>query len=384
MVVIPVKNNRNQRAATGPVSQKKSARNRRRRNRQKRKSLEGTFEAMNTPFGNYNLGGKASFKSSVPVAFGRSDSITGPSMQYGSDGSVRIVNREYVTDVISTASGYEVLNTFSANPTSSSAYPWLSTVANSFEKYCYDKLCFHFVTQSPTSAPGSVMLIPDYDVQTNPPSSKAEALSYKDSVRSPPWQESCCVLPKNRLCAYKEYYTQNTPDQRLSNPANLYLATSGAIDSPPISGEIWVEYDIKLTCPKKSTMSFDEFGSNSSSFNHLFQGTFGLYPNDPNPSGSFNTGASYNQNTCSVLLNPGTYMTSASWGVAAGSIIVDYDTGNSVTQNIIDSVAISANQMDLFSLVVIPGSVADRTLTMTAAGSPTEPYTVYWLMTRVQ
>lgn len=198
------------------------------------------------------------FKSQVPSAYGQVDSISGPTQSYDSKGNCRVKHREFVCDLFGASNPFTVLREFVANPTIVESFPWLSGMSGNFQKFCFEKLCLHYVTQSPTTTAGSIMIIPQYDVDSPIPKDKNEALTFQDSVRSPAWQECCAVLPKNRLCAYKEYFTKmDLSDLKLSIPAKLQIASSGTGDSSPLSGELWVEYDIRLSCPQRTPQSTD-------------------------------------------------------------------------------------------------------------------------------
>ena len=242
----------NKRAARGPVRQNKSAK--------KSKMINLSVKASNTPFGSYNVQTGASFKTSVPSAYGQVDSIAGPQKSYDSQGNIRIKHREFIKDLFSTNPDYTQLFEFIANPTVASCFPWLSGMSTNFQKFCFEKLCLHYVTQSPTTSPGSMMIIPIYDVDQDVPVDKSQALTFQDTVRSPAWQECCALLPKNRLCGYKDYFTKmKLDDLKLSVPAKVVVASSGNSDSSPSSGELWVEYDIKMSCPQRALETFSLF-----------------------------------------------------------------------------------------------------------------------------
>ena len=266
----------NKRAARGPVRQNKSAK--------KSKGFNLSVKAANTPVGSFNVQTGASFKTTVPSAYGQVDSLAGPSKSYDSQGNCRIKHREFIKDVFSTDPNYTQLFEFIANPTVGSCFPWLSGMSTNFQKFCFDKLCLHFVTQSPTTSPGSIMIVPIYDVDADIPATKAEALTFQDTVRSPAWQECCALLPKNRLCGYKEYFTKiNQDDLKLSIPAKVLICSSGSSDSSPLTGEFWVEYDVKLSCPQRAMETFSLFDilpGQSTLFEGVPKGNFSIYDNN--------------------------------------------------------------------------------------------------------
>lgn len=216
------------------------------------------MNAKNTPFGSYQLQTGANFRTEVPAAYGQVDTLAGPQQSYDSKGNVRIAHREYLFDILSTTPEYQIQEIVIANPTVQQSFPWLSGMAGNFQKFCFEKLCIHFVTQSPSSSPGSVMIVPIYDVDSSLPSTKNDALTFQDTTRSPAWQECCSLLPRSRLCGYKDYFTKIVQtDLKLSIPAKIVVATSGASDSSPITGEIWIEYDIRMSCPQRDAFGYE-------------------------------------------------------------------------------------------------------------------------------
>lgn len=200
-----------------------------------------------------NINGSLSLKSAPPSAYGTVDRTNGPIKSMDAKGNLRIKNREYIGDILSTDSAFLIHHTYNLNPTVASTFPWLASVAGSFQKFCFESLCFEYQTQSGTSTTGNIMMIPQYDVSDIPPASKSDALTFVDSVRGPAWQESCCVLPRSRLCGLSSYFTEiDVDDVKMSIPGKVHIATSNCSDSGPLTGEIWVSYDVKLMAPQHS------------------------------------------------------------------------------------------------------------------------------------
>jgi len=283
--------------------------------------------------------GGLNFKTAVNAAYGSVDTISRPSINYSNDGNVYVIHREFLTDVTSSGStDYAVLDTFIMNPANSNSFPWLSGIAPNFEKFCFEKLCLHFVTQSPTSSPGSVMIIPIYDVDAPIPATKSDALQLVDTVRSPAWQESCAMLPRDRLCNYKDYFVKIDPtDQKLSVPAKVTIAASGTSDSSPTTGEIWIEYAIRMKCPVSNTTLPTDLlvtqGANIAPIAHLFDQSI-FTP------GVYNTGTTYNTNV--ITLNKGIYllwMYFANSDAGLDAISLTYGVGVTAPQgNTVDTV----------------------------------------------
>lgn len=391
----------------GQVSQNKSSqlattktlRNRRKRARKRARGRQftGGFTVANSPIGNFegNLGFQyrqrsgmglnpaMSYRSEVPVAIGSVDSIAGPTILNGPDGAIRIVNREYLADISAIGDlDFQIVQTYLGNPSLPANFPWLSSVANSFEKYCFNKLDYHYVTQSSTAAVGSVMIVPDYDPQSSPPTTKQQALSFKDSVRTPPWQEACSTLPYKRLCSYEAYFVDlASGEQRLSNPVTTYICTSGASDANPIQGEIWVEYDIFLMIPRHSNLpGFDLFQSASYvSADEIFATKLSV-----TPSGSpiVTAGVKYLPDNPTCILPQGNYTihVAASADSLTSFIIAE---GASVTTYLVASDTTATQFQGWYGVVVASGNTLERALSFVIVTSTEAVAAFYWNLIRM-
>jgi hypothetical protein len=390
--------NQNQRAAKGTVSQNKSARGKKplssqkksKRSARAKKQLNFNLGAKNTPFGTYSGSGSLSFKTQAPVAFGQSDSISAPQMVYGKDGRVRITHREYLFDVLSTNVAFQVLATIVGNPSLVASFPWLATVALNFEKFCFNRLCYHYVTQSSTSAPGSVMMVPCYNPDLNPPATKQDALAFQDCVRSPAWQESCCNLPEDRLCTYRDYYVSiATNEAKLSIPVQTFVCTSGNSGAGPTQGEIWVEYDIELSCPIQNPTGLDHFFNNLNAASEFAS----LLPlprfSDFAPNAYLTAGAIYNSvgGVNTATLQPGRYLLTYYYNDSSGTanITDPGPTFGSAMSAGIYTVQHTNNYAVFFCNIIVTADTAvNRTMTINVNDAlGTGPFRWEWALTKV-
>jgi len=82
---------------------------------------------------------------------------------------VRVVEREYLGDVVTGAAGVFTNSSYPINPGLAGTFPWLSTIANSWEEYEFLGLVFEFVSTSASygggtsQALGAVAMAVDYD-----------------------------------------------------------------------------------------------------------------------------------------------------------------------------------------------------------------------------
>lgn len=188
----------------------------------------------------------------APIATGSVRRMQRPTTVPLKDGDIRVTHREYFTDL--TGSIAFAANSVSINPGLPSMFPWLSAIAQRFESYIFRKLKFCYETESATSTTGTLALAIDYDASDAAPTSKAQVLAYRSSVRSPPWA-ACChdSLPED-LSKRKTLYVRSgalsaNQDIKLYDSGNLFACTQGQAGATTI-GELYVEYVIDLMTPQ--------------------------------------------------------------------------------------------------------------------------------------
>jgi len=98
------------------------------------------------------------------------------------------------------------------------------------------------------------VLAVDYDASDAAPLTKQQALAYRGSVRSPPWQNCCHTSLKEDLSKEKTYYVRpgaqpaNT-DIKTYDTGVLYAINQGVTTGGAVTGELYVEYDVLLMTP---------------------------------------------------------------------------------------------------------------------------------------
>lgn len=178
--------------------------------------------------------------------------------QFGQKGSVRVMHREYVTDVIVPAVPAAFTNrTFRINPGNSATFPWLASIANNYQQYTIRGMVVEFVTTSTdyaaTSALGSVILSTNYNVMDPPYIDLKEVNNSQFSVASKPSMNILHAIECDpRTFSYKNYYT--APAGTASTPTNdfalLQVVTSNLTAAAGTAlGQLWISYDIELTKP---------------------------------------------------------------------------------------------------------------------------------------
>lgn len=127
---------------------------------------------------------------SAPAAVGR---VTGsglsgrqrvPTMR--SNGrNMTITHTERFYGVTTTATTFEI-HSFKLNPGLAAMFPWLSDVANRYEKYKFRSVVFRYVSQAAAAA-GTVSMAFDFDPNDDPPATMEEANTFHDYVTTSIW-----------------------------------------------------------------------------------------------------------------------------------------------------------------------------------------------------
>jgi hypothetical protein len=133
-------------------------------------------------------------------------------------------------------------------------FPWLSTIANAWEKFRIHSLSFRYATAQSTLVEGMVMFAPEFNFTAPDPSTKEELLEYVYSKRTPVWQNLVVPVPASAMMNYKEYYVRDLNSVQsplLYYPMKLLWATDAVPPNDSYIGELWVDYDIELLYPQK-------------------------------------------------------------------------------------------------------------------------------------
>jgi hypothetical protein len=188
-------------------------------------------------------------KISAPAAFG---SRTKVSKATFGGGRTVIKHSEYVGDITG-STNFAVPMALNLNPGLQGSFPWLSQIANAYEKFSVKQIQYRYSSESPTSQTGAVFLSPEYNPQDPPPVSKLETFQNEDTVRTVPWEDVVCKIPNKYLKVYNEYFVRlglmANSDIKTYDPLILYVCTQGNAAGGSM-GEIWVDYQIELINPQ--------------------------------------------------------------------------------------------------------------------------------------
>ena len=196
----------------------------------------------------------------TPVAKGTSYRNRKPKFSTSKGGAFVVTHTEYVRD-IDTGSGL-MLNEL-ISPSNPDLFPWLATIAPSFEFFEFAELTFHCLTDNSTSISGAHMMAVDFDANTPPPTSKAELLTNECSIRECAWNSIHLPVPAHELRRFgKARSVSSTPgtDERLSALGRAYLMLTN-FSTGDARFEVMVSYKVKLMTPCPPPFAMDSFVS---------------------------------------------------------------------------------------------------------------------------
>lgn len=210
--------------------------------------------------------GQKSQRVQAPVAKSLTLATSRPQTR-SDNGDIIITHREYIMDVPG-AIPFQA-TPLPVNPGIAASFPWLSTIAPSYESYIFESLEFHYETQAPTSSTGSIILAMDYDSNDLVPTSKSQVMSYRGSVRSAPWSSSCHRSQKEDVAKRKSYFVRRgtlaaNQDKNLYDCGQFYLCRQGQVDTSVV-GELYVSYRVRLMTPQ-----LGEVGPGEAIFGYFF------------------------------------------------------------------------------------------------------------------
>jgi len=165
----------------------------------------------------------------------------------------RIMHRELISPVkVTSATTFNILNDFQINPGLPGTFPWLSTQAQNWEMYRFNRLRFIFITASGTTQSGSIALIPDYDSADPAPSNFMQASSFEDFIEDVAWKRITCDLkPSAMFPMGPRKFVRTSPlasnlDIKTYDAGQLFVVSNNANST---IGNIWAEYDVTLHVP---------------------------------------------------------------------------------------------------------------------------------------
>jgi hypothetical protein len=188
----------------------------------------------------------------APVAYSSPTQNNRPQITNGAKSS-RIVHRELVSTISGTTSFGSVA--FSLNPGLAATFPWLSTVASSYEQYHFRKLRFHYVTRTSTATTGSILLAPEYDPADTVPSTEVDLAMMAGAREDVSWRDIVIdfvvadMFPMGPRKFTRSGSLASNLDIKTYDAGQLIVGTTDFANTNAV-GKLWVEYDIDLFVPQ--------------------------------------------------------------------------------------------------------------------------------------
>lgn len=190
--------------------------------------------------------------------------------QFAGRSEVRIRHREFLGDVISsaTASTFNIQQ-YPINPGLTQTFPWLAEVCGTtFQQYRINGMVFEFrsmsadALNSTNTALGSVVMATDYDSKDAPFGTKQQMENTMFGVSCKPSSSMIHAIECARTqTSVSELYIRNNAvpsgaDVRLYDLGNFYIATTGCQGTNVNLGELWVSFDVSLLKPIEQPPGF--------------------------------------------------------------------------------------------------------------------------------
>jgi len=196
-----------------------------------------------------------------------------------------VCHREYLTDITSTTSFFN--RTYRLNPGEDNTFPWLATIAQSYQQYKFHGMIFEFrplITDFVTSgSPGYLIMATDYNAAEPPFDSKQEMENTEYSASCKPTLNLIhgieCAPSETSLPIKYVRTSRPVTEQQNYDMGSFQLATSNpALTAGTVLGELWVTYCVeffKPILPNTTGGAIDSFVNGRSTYSNAVNNTLG-------------------------------------------------------------------------------------------------------------
>lgn len=175
-----------------------------------------------------------------------------------SDDCIRVIHRDFIRELDATTVFSN--NVFSVNPGLDTTFPWLSSIANSFEKYRINGMVFQFKsTSSHVIDPriprlGQVILASDY---SNVYMNRSRMMESTFSNSGKPSEDILHAIEctSDGLYRVRSGDIHNKTDIKTYDMCLFQLAIDNMSSNYPSMGQLWVSYDISFYNPVQNNRS---------------------------------------------------------------------------------------------------------------------------------
>lgn len=193
---------------------------------------------------------------STPVATGLRTSGGRPQTTPAGAGATRVRHREFIKNITSDYTIQNGVLELGINAGDTEMFPWLSKLANGYERYCVNSMTISYEPFVSTLESGAVIMQVDYDPADEPPISKSSMLNSLGATRSAVWMKSSMPLNRKELSYDDHLFVRHstragfTEDLKLYDVGTVFVALTDVPEPVTKSyGEVWVTYDVTLMVP---------------------------------------------------------------------------------------------------------------------------------------
>lgn len=184
----------------------------------------------------------------------------GPSYTPLPDGGIRVKHREMIgySAMMNVGFSIDADCPLFINPSIPGTFPWLSSIADSYEKWRPVEVRMVYVPMVSTNTAGNIIMACDYDATDQLPTTSVGLEQNKTAVSGPVWSTLSLELSaRDMLENVKAYYTGPalTPgDRRQAYAGQLIIGYDGITTVQQI-GKFYMEYVIDLLIPQQAPVA---------------------------------------------------------------------------------------------------------------------------------
>jgi len=218
-------------------------------------ALAGGLGSLLSGFGDYRS--RAAKNSYTPMAMG--DAAGGGPGSFVGGSAPRMRHREYICNIYSSiafaTTTYPIQIAIGGE---GSLFPWLSTMADSFQQYRLHGMELYFestcsnVSATTNTALGTVMMSTQYEVTLQPQSSSQEILNSEYTTSEKPTENFYHPIecdPKQNAIAVLYTRIASAPQTSFTDLGNFQVSTEGMQANGVQIGKLWCTYDVELIKP---------------------------------------------------------------------------------------------------------------------------------------
>lgn len=269
------------------------------------------------------------------------------------NGVTSVKHSEYFRPVFGTEA-YAVASN-SINP-ALQTFPWLSTIAGSYQKYKFTSLKFRYVASCSATVGGRVCMAHQLDAADPVPANKGAMFQINPNVEVSAWNEITLSVNQKGGSLFTRSLTTVGTDVKTYDYGNLLLSTDNCTTTSVI-GDLFVDYTVQLFDPQPSPEVGGQLDTLIPTPFHPFTGSSVVGPSPAYP----------NSNGDLIFPNMGTYML-VIFLIGTGITSTNVPTSDNATiTGKFSTISSAATQATAVFIVIVtePNAVVQYTPTLT-------------------